>query len=95
VDIETGKTYMADRLRNDSRVIESAHDQNTKTTFFKVIDASSTDHLPIIDVNVNVNVHWECTTSKENNINPKKLPKKFQANKWTGCLAGKEWEDLV
>ena len=47
---------MADRLRNDSRVIESAHDQNTKTTFFKVIDASSTDHLPIIDVNVNVNV---------------------------------------
>jgi hypothetical protein len=42
-----------------------------------------------------VNVHWECTTSKENNINPKKLPKKFQANKWTGCLAGKEWEDLV
>jgi len=38
-NLELGKTYMADRLRNDGKVIESAldhiyvsHDQNTKIT---------------------------------------------------------------
>jgi hypothetical protein len=48
-NLEIGKTYMADRLRNDGTVIESAldhiyvsHDQNTKTTAKKWIQVPLT-----------------------------------------------------
>jgi len=53
-NLELGKTYLADRLRKDGTIIESALDhiyvsldQNTKVTG-KKMDTSSTDHLPII-----------------------------------------------
>jgi len=53
-NLELGKMYLADRLRKDGTIIESAlnHiyvslDQNTKVTG-KKMDTSSTDHLPFI-----------------------------------------------
>jgi hypothetical protein len=94
-NLEIGKTYMADRLRNDGTVIESAldhiyvsHDQNTKTTA-KKMDASSTDHLPII-----AEVNFRAQQAKNNTTIHKRCMKNFTQQKWTGCLAGKEWEDL-
>ncbi len=85
---------MADRLRNGGTAIESAldhiyvsHDQNTKTTA-KKMDASSTDHLPII-----AEVNFRAQQAKNNTTIHKRCMKTFTQQKWTGCLAGKEWED--
>ena len=54
IRIDVGKTYMADRLRSDGSVIESALDhiyvsqgKNIKITG-KTLNNSATDHLPII-----------------------------------------------
>jgi hypothetical protein len=69
-NLEMGKTYITDRLRNDGTVIDSAldyiyvsHDQNTKITA-KKMDASSTDYLPII---AEVNFKVQEAKNKKNN----------------------------
>jgi hypothetical protein len=53
------------------------------------MDASSTDHLPII-----AEVNFRVQQAKNNTTIRKRCMKNFSQQKWTGCLAGKEWEDL-
>jgi len=86
---------MADRLRKDGKIIESALDhiyvsldQTTKVTG-KKIDISSTDHLPIMaEIRIKVQQEKKAETIK------KRCMKNFTQQKWIECLAGKEWEDL-
>ena len=71
-NLELGKMYMADRLRKDGTIIESAVDhiyvsldQNTKVTG-KKIDISSTDHLPIIaEIHIKVQQGRKAETIKK------------------------------
>jgi hypothetical protein len=53
------------------------------------MDASSTDHLPII-----AEVKFRAQQAKNNTTIHKRCMKNFTQQKWTGCLAGKELEDL-
>ena len=93
--LDIGKTYMADRLRSDGTIIESAldhiyvsHDQNTKITA-KKLDTSSTDHLPIMaEINIKAQQAKKATTIHKRSM------KNFTQQKWIECLAGQEWEDL-
>jgi len=53
------------------------------------MDASSTDHLPII-----AEVNFRVQQAKNKTTIHKRCMKNFTHQKWTVCLAGKEWEDL-
>ena len=94
-NLELGKTYLADRLRKDGTIIESALDhiyvsldKNTKVTG-KKMDTSSTDHLPII-----AEIRIKVQQGKKAESIQKRCLKNFTQQKWLECLAGKEWEDL-
>ena len=92
---DLGKTYMADRLRKDGSLIESAIDHIytnegcEKNVSVRKLPISATDHLPIIA---------EIINSHPKKIEKKKIIKRsmknFTQSKWIQSLVETEWEKL-
>ena len=92
---QIGNTYMADRLREDGTVIESAIDHiyinqaDNLDMKVKKLPISATDHLPIV---------VEVATKVKKKTLPMKVTKRSMKNftqaNWNECLSEQEWEKL-
>ena len=92
---DLGKTYMADRLRKDGSLIESAIDHIytnqgiEKNINVKKLPISATDHLPVI-----AEISNSLPKKNEKNKIVKRSMKNFSQTKWIQCLVEKEWEKI-
>ena len=99
-NVDLGNTYLADRLTEDGKTIESALDHTYITTELKTrsdifkLDKGSTDHLPIM-ISVKSNDNHSRAKKKVKII--KRSMKNFNATNWNVNLAtkklGKNWRN--
>ena len=95
INIDLGFTYMADRVREDGTIIESAIDhiyvsgELEERIYTKKLEESSTDHLPIM-----VGVKTREKRKAEQKFVRKRCMKNFTQEKWKLQLAMKNWEKI-
>jgi hypothetical protein len=96
-NVDLGNTYLADRLTEDGKTIESALDHTYITTELKTrsnifkLDKGSTDHLPIM-ISVKSNDNHSRAKKKVKII--KRSMKNFNATNWNVNLAKKTGKKL-
>ena len=94
-NLQLGNTYLADRIRVDGTLIESAIDHiytnHSKNAGIKVkkLHIRATDHLPIIaEVTGHVRMkNWPKTVIKRS-------MKNFTLANWNECLSEQDWEKI-
>ena len=94
-NLQLGNTYLADRIREDGTLIESAIDHiytnqpHNSDIKVKKIPISATDHLPIVaEVTGNVRKKTFSRTVTKRSM------KNFTHASWNECLREQEWEKL-
>ena len=96
-NVDLGNTYLADRLTEDGKTIESALDHTYITTELKTrsdifkLDKCGTDHLPIMISVKSNDIHRR---TKKNVKIIKRSMKNFNATSWNANLATKNWEKI-